>query len=176
MRLEFGGAISIEKRLLLMLVSMISLYAILFYGSMAILTQAETQQILGMIEELLRDISVWKIFLNNFQISLFMLVPFIGTVGGGYIIYSTGTVFAAYSQYYGIPSIYLVGSAILSPYGILEFISYGLATSEGIILVYSIVKKRFRRELLMLPVVIAAMAGMLLVAAAVEMMLLGILA
>lgn len=170
MRIEFSGVISIRKRILLMLSFMVILYIILFLGSMSTLTEVEIQQIMDKVEELLRDISAWKIFLNNFQISLIMLVPLLGTVLGGFIIYSTGMVFAAYSQQFGLSSIELVLFTILSPYGLLEFIGYGLATSEGIVLIYSLIKRKFRKELPSLLIIVIFIAGVLLIAAAIEML------
>jgi len=163
------GSVQIEKRVLLFVITTIALITILFYGSSVTLTQEESEEKIQQVSELLRDISVWKIFLNNFQIALLMFIPVFGTFIGGYVIYSTGTVFAAYSVQSGIPAVYLVGLTLLSPYGILEFLGYGLAMSEGFLIVYSAFKKKLRSEAKALPLMILVVAGLLLTAAAIEM-------
>ncbi len=157
--------------MLLVTVSTILLVIVLLSGSLVTLSQEESEERIQQISELLRDINVWKIFFNNFQIALLMLIPALGILAGGYIIYSTGTVFAAYSAQSGIPSVYLAGLAVLSPYGILEFLGYGLAMSEGLLIIYASFKKRLRSEVKVLPLIILAMAGLLLTAAALEMLM-----
>ncbi|MEM2910220.1 MAG: hypothetical protein QXO01_04050 [Nitrososphaerota archaeon] len=164
------GSISIKKRLLLVAASTLTLVLVLLYGSLATLSPEESGEIIQQVNELLRDINVWKIFLNNFQIALLMFIPAFGTFIGGYIIYSTGMVFAAYSTQLNIPAIYFIGLAMLSPYGVLEFLGYGLATSEGVLLIYSALKKKLRSEAKALPLIILAVAGLLLIAAALEML------
>lgn len=157
--------------MLFVVVVTIALATILLFGSSATLTQEESEDIIQQVSELFRDIDVWKIFFNNFQIALLMFIPALGTFIGGYIIYSTGLVFAAYSVQSGIPAIFLVGFALLSPYGILEFLAYGLATSEGLLIIYAAFKKRLRSEVKVLPLAILAVAGLLLTAAALEMLM-----
>ncbi|MEM1666497.1 MAG: hypothetical protein QXW12_04050 [Nitrososphaerota archaeon] len=165
------GSITIKRRTILVAITTIALMIILLLGSFATLTREESEEVIQQVNELLRDIDVWKIFFNNFQIALLMFIPAVGTFIGGYIIYSTGIVFAAYSLQSSIPSIYLVGFAILSPYGILEFLGYGLATSEGLLIIYAAFKKRLRSEVKALPLIILAVAGLLLTAAALEMLM-----
>ncbi|MCL7393044.1 MAG: hypothetical protein LZ170_06220 [Thaumarchaeota archaeon] len=164
------GSIQIKKRALLFIITTIALMVVLLSGSLVTLTQEESEEKIQQVSELLRDITVWKIFFNNFQIALLMFIPVFGTFIGGYIIYSTGTVFAAYSVQSSIPAVYLVGLSLLSPYGILEFLGYGLAMSEGFLIIYSAFKKKLGSEAKALPLIILAVAGLLLTAAALEML------
>ncbi|MCS7135860.1 MAG: stage II sporulation protein M [Nitrososphaerota archaeon] len=165
------GSIPIRRRLLFVIVTTLALVIVLLSGSSVTLSQEESEEIIKQVSELFRDIDVWKIFLNNFQIALLMFIPAVGTFIGGYIVYSTGIVFAAYSVQSSIPSIYLAGLAVLSPYGVLEFLGYGLATSEGLLIIYAAFKKRLRSEVKKLPLIILAVAGLLLTAAALEMLM-----
>ncbi|PUA34094.1 MAG: hypothetical protein B9J98_01560 [Candidatus Terraquivivens tikiterensis] len=164
------GPIPIKKRLMLVAATTLGLILVLLFGSLTTLSPGESEEIIRQVSELFRDINAWKIFFNNFQIALLMFIPALGMLFGGYAIYSTGLVFAAYSVQSNIPSTYLVGVAVLSPYGILEFLGYGLATSEGVLIIYSAIKRKLRSEVKALPFIVLAVAGLLMVAAALEML------
>ncbi|WP_458747626.1 stage II sporulation protein M [Candidatus Nitrosocosmicus sp. T] len=117
------------------------------------------------------DIDEFGIFLNNLKIALVMFLPVIGLVMGTISGFSTGLVFNSIMNLSGVTySNPLV--IFLTPFGILELASYGLAISRGCILLFELLKKKFtKKSLFYLLIEVALVSGMLFVGAIIEWMM-----
>lgn len=162
-------------RVLLALICTIILYIIFAIGSMTPVDIKSARQMVENFRELVAGVdSAFDIFLNNFAISLLMLIPVLGPIIGAWIVYNTGLIISSFASIEGINVILFLILPILTIYGILEFIGYGTMMSEGILLIYAISKKGLRHELKILPIIIVISAGVLGLAAAIEFSLLTI--
>jgi uncharacterized membrane protein SpoIIM required for sporulation len=82
------------------------------------------------------------IFANNLTISIMMFIPGIGILFGLFSGYSTGTVFSAIAQTsQTTPDQISPLIILLTPFGIMEIFSYGLAISRSSLLLVSLIKK-----------------------------------
>jgi uncharacterized membrane protein SpoIIM required for sporulation len=82
------------------------------------------------------------IFANNLTISIMMFIPGIGILFGLFSGYSTGTVFSAIAQTSQTTADQISPLVILlTPFGIMEIFSYGLAISRSSLLLVSLIKK-----------------------------------
>ncbi len=137
------------------------------------ISQGEAADLVKQFSEFLSGkLTPYGIFLNNFLIALAMLIPIIGIGITGFIIYQTGLVVSAMAVLSGIPAFILVSLPFIMFYGIPEMLAYGVAVSEGIILTAQIIKRRFRAEVKILPLVVAVIFILLVIAALVEYLLL----
>jgi len=92
------------------------------------------------------DIDGKIIFLNNYRISLIMLLPVLGFVIGLYIIFQTGMIFGAVGASAGFSGILLYVSVALTPFFWLEFIAYAASMTESIYIIRGLVKRKFKIE------------------------------
>lgn len=164
---------SLKTRIIIALICTVALYAVFVAGS---LTPVEPDKAQEMVEEF-RDLvaginSAFDIFLNNFVISLIMIVPALGVIIGGWIVYNTGLIISSFASLEGISVVLFLMLPIITIYGVLEFVGYGTMMSEGILLMYAIRKKSIKSELKILPVVIAIGAGFIGLGALIEYSLL----
>jgi uncharacterized membrane protein SpoIIM required for sporulation len=95
--------------------------------------------------EQIQDINETGIFLNNLKIALAMFIPMAGIVIGSFSAFSTGLIFNSITNLSNIqyPNPLIV---FLTPFGILELVSYGIALSRGGILLYEILKRRISKK------------------------------
>ncbi|MGN6613589.1 MAG: stage II sporulation protein M [Candidatus Nitrosocosmicus sp.] len=110
----------------------------------------------------------WGIFFNNFKIALVMFIPILGIVIGIFSAFSTGLIFNSIVNisHMSYPNPLII---FLTPFGILELISYGLAISRGGIFFYEILKKRIsKKSILYLLVEIGLVCIMLFIGALIE--------
>jgi uncharacterized membrane protein SpoIIM required for sporulation len=108
------------------------------------------------------------IFLNNFKIALVMFIPILGIVVGSFSAFSTGLIFNSIVSLsdasFANPLI-----VFLTPFGILEIVSYGLAISRGGIFLYEILRKSIsKKSITYLFVEIGLVSTMLFVGALIE--------
>ena len=126
------------------------------------------------MEDVLHEFGVQMIFGNNMMYCLLMFVPFVGPIGGFYVLYSTGKVLAALSYVLGADPLVMFLSLLIYPHAWLEYISYSIATSEGILLSFCIWKYKLRglkAEAINVAKYISICAVLLLLGAAIEMAL-----
>lgn len=166
---------SLKTRIVVAIICTVALYALLVVGS---ITPVEADRAQEMVEEF-RDLvsginSALDIFLNNFVISLLMVIPALGIIIGGWIVYNTGLIVSSFATMEGISVVLFLVIPIITIYGLLEFIGYGIMMSEGIMLIYAIRKKSIKSELKILPIIITISAGFLGLAALIEFSLLTI--
>jgi uncharacterized membrane protein SpoIIM required for sporulation len=84
-----------------------------------------------------------EIFLNNLLIGLSMFIPAVGAGLGVYSGIETGMVISALGSLSLLPANFsAIGSVILTPFGILEIIAYGIAISRSGLLTYKLIKRK----------------------------------
>jgi uncharacterized membrane protein SpoIIM required for sporulation len=116
----------------------------------------------------IHGINEFGIFFNNLKIALVMFIPILGIVIGSFSAFSTGLIFNSIVNLSNInyPNPLII---FLTPFGILELISYGLAISRGGIFLFEILKKRIsKRSILYLFVEIGLVCIMLFIGALIE--------
>lgn len=82
------------------------------------------------------------IFINNILIILAMFIPAVGVGLGIYSGISTGMVISALSSLSLLPEGFSALSVLLTPFGIMEIVAYGIGISRSGILTYNLVKKK----------------------------------
>ena len=118
--------------------------------------------------EQIQGINETGIFLNNLKIALAMFIPIIGIVIGSFSAFSTGLIFNSIVTLSNVsyPNPLII---FLTPFGILELISYGLAISRGGIFLYEILKKKIsKKSILYLIIEIGLVGIMLFIGALIE--------
>ena len=171
----FNEKLKPTNRILFTIFATIILFIILGIGSAMPLSGEEAKQLMEQFEDVMKDLSTFRIFINNFTVALLSFIPFIGVGIMGFVIFQTGKFLGYISTQSGIHPALLILSTIITVYGLIEFLGYGVAVSEGIIFSYSIIKKSFRSEIKWLLISIAVSAALLLAAAALENFLVGAL-
>ena len=111
-----------------------------FVGANIQLDQSSAQRLKEAFLHKISGLNYIGIFINNLIITLIMFLPGIGALFGIFSGYSTGTIFSAIT--YDISHSYISPLVILlTPFGIMEVLCYGLAISRSFILLFSLVKK-----------------------------------
>ncbi len=111
-------------------------------GATMKLTTEEAENIKKEFKDKIQDIDQFGIFLNNVKIALSMFIPLFGIGMGLFSGFGTGLVFSAFSNTEIILKNVNPLSILLTPFGILEIIAYGIAISRSIMLVYeNLIKK-----------------------------------
>ena len=108
------------------------------------------------------------IFGNNLMHTLIMFVPIVGPFWGLFVLYNTGTAYAAYAILYKASPLVLFSSAFILPFTWMEFISYALAISESLWITYALLKRNIKRELVLAAIMIAVCNILLLFGALIE--------
>jgi len=112
------------------------------------------------------------IFGNNFYLCFLMFIPILGPIFGFYVLYNTGRMIGAMAIAEQLsPSMVLVGLFIL-PFAWLEYIAYSIAISQSFWLTLSLVRRKFKIELVKTCLFITLCALILIVAALIETVLL----
>lgn len=115
-------------------------------GAAEKMTPEEAEEVRSQFEEQIAGIDQNGIFFNNMGIALGMFVPGVGIGLGSLSGYVTGNVFSAIAE--GTPELQGIPPQIIliTPFGIMEVVTYGLAMSRSGLLVYYFVKRRPWRE------------------------------
>lgn len=160
---------NIRRRLLFLAIGTIVFFATYSAGASVHMTPAEAKEVRDEFSSQIKDIDSVGIFANNIKIALGMFVPGLGIGLGVFSGYATGNVFAALAE--GSPALQGVPAQLilLTPFGIMEVVTYGLAMSRSGMLVYYFVKKRPWREYVVPTLIeLGIAAAILLAAAAIE--------
>ncbi|MCD6536663.1 MAG: stage II sporulation protein M [Thaumarchaeota archaeon] len=146
------------------------LFALLAIGSAFPLGGEEAEELTKRLEEMGGENLELQIFLNNFLITMIGYIPFIGPCIMGYAIFHTGRYLGWISAQTGIPAILSIFFTVVTVYGVLEFMGYGLAAAESLTISYQILRARhlLRDEVKFLVIVVALSAALLLAAAFIE--------
>ncbi|RLE47603.1 MAG: hypothetical protein DRJ31_08605 [Candidatus Methanomethylicota archaeon] len=162
------------RRLKLAIPVSIILIMLMLAGSLIPLGAEEGEKIGEELEKLDERGLEQGIFLNNFAIALTALAPFLGPIIMGYVAFHTGRFLGWIGLELGMPPQELIPLAleriILTGYGLLEFLGYGMAVSESLTLSYYILRARklLRNEIRILPAIIGIIALLLLLGALIE--------
>ncbi|CAN5872349.1 hypothetical protein BH23THE1_BH23THE1_07270 [soil metagenome] len=163
--------ITFKKRLVFFFIAMLFFLSIFYLGFSFKMDESFSKELSKNFIDQISDIDEFGIFLNNIKIALVMFIPVIGLVMGTISGFSTGLVFNSIMNLsdvtYSNPLV-----IFLTPFGILELASYGLAISRGCILFFELLKKKFtKKSLFYLLTEVALVSGMLFVGAIIEWMM-----
>lgn len=159
--------ISIKKRLMLFFVAILFFLGIFFVGFSFQMDESFSKELSKNFINQIRDIDEFGIFFNNLKIALVMFIPVIGIIMGTISGFSTGLVFNSIMDVSSPTSYYNPLIIFLTPFGILELLSYGLAISRGGILFFELIKKKFTKKSLIYLLVEVALVGIMLLAGAI---------
>jgi len=132
----------------------LSIIITFYFGATTIMSSSDASALTQLGEEFIKEMmarGAIGIFINNYIYSLIMITPFIGVPFGMYTIYNTGLLSAAQiqtSMNIVDPSAraMLIILTVVNPIGIMEFISYALSITQGLLLIYAIYKKHVMDE------------------------------
>jgi uncharacterized membrane protein SpoIIM required for sporulation len=140
--LHFGGD-NIILRIVYLLCG-IAVFVLSFYFATNL--QVDSEEAKTIVEQIRTKnlgIGQVEIFLNNLLIGLSMFIPALGVGLGVYSGIQTGMVISALASLSLLPENFsAIGSVILTPFGILEIIAYGIAISRSGLLTYKLIKRK----------------------------------
>jgi uncharacterized membrane protein SpoIIM required for sporulation len=137
----FGGD-NIVLRVIYLLCG-IAVFILSFY--IASNLQVDTEEARTIVEQIRTKnlgIGQIEIFLNNLLIGLSMFIPALGVGLGVYSGIETGMVISALGSLSLLPENFSAIGVILTPFGILEMIAYGIAISRSGLLTYKLIKRK----------------------------------
>ena len=158
----------ISRRRLLYLAFGVAAFLISYSIGAAIpLSDEEAKEIRDQFSNQIEGIDQNGIFLNNLKIAFGMFVPALGVGLGAFSGFATGSVFAAIANseptLSGLPPLVI----LITPFGIMEVFTYGLAMSRSGMLVYQLVKRKPWREYVVPTLIELGIAAAVLFAAAI---------
>ena len=169
-----------RKRFVAIGVSFLLLFVIAVSGVMTPLTPEDAQSLNDQLEQTQQDIQSMsllscglKIFTNNFLISLVLFVPLVGPFFGIFVMHNTGMVIAAQSITAPThpPPMLVLFILFIFPFTWMEFLAYSVAFSESIWLLWRIIQRKGKSELVNALILILVCLLTLLAAAFIEMAL-----
>ena len=157
-----------KKRLIFFFLAMFLFLGLFQLGFSIKLDKSFSEELSENFKNQIQGIDEIGIFLNNLKIALVMFIPILGIVVGSFSAFSTGLIFNSIvhlsNANFANPLI-----VFLTPFGILELVSYGLAISRGGIFLYEILKKSVsKKSITYLFVEIGLVTVMLFVGALIE--------
>lgn len=137
----------ISRRRLLYLAFGIAAFLISYSAGAAVpMSDEEARDLREQFSDQIEGIDQYGIFINNIRIALGMFIPALGVALGVFSGFATGSVFSALANstpaLEGIPPL----AILITPFGVMEVFTYGLAMSRSGLLVYYFVKKRPWRD------------------------------
>jgi len=158
----------ISRRRLLYLAFGIAAFLVAYsIGAAVPMSDEEAKEIREQFTAQIKDIDEYGIFVNNVRIALGMFIPGLGAGLGAFSGFATGSVFAAIANsepsLSGLPPLII----LITPFGIMEVFTYGLAMSRSGMLVYYLVKRRPWREYAVPTLIELGIAAAVLFAAAI---------
>jgi len=171
---------ALRSRLIVTLIVFALCVGVTSAGTLAKVESSEAQGIVQeweKVEEALETAGVQIIFGNNLMYCLVMFIPVLGPLNGFYVLYSTGKVLAAFGSTAGADPLLLFLSLFIYPHTWLEYVSYSLAISESLWLLFLTLKHRlrgFRGELSNASRAIAICTVLLLLGAFAEIALISV--
>ncbi|MEM3641552.1 MAG: stage II sporulation protein M [Candidatus Bathyarchaeia archaeon] len=157
------------KRLITIAIFFFLSLALTIAGASTPLTHSEAQDIKQEFDKMRENASVQFIFGNNFLLCLSFFIPVFGPVFGCYVLYSTGVVIAADSIIEGVHPLVSFLLLFIFPFTWLEFLAYSTAFSQSVWLIWRVIKRQWKREIVNTCIFISICAVMLLAAAIIEM-------
>ncbi len=138
-------------------------------GAASTMSEDDAKKLKDVFGNEVKGINAFGIFLNNFKIAAAMFIPAFGIIVGAFSAYSTGLVFKALTettpQIAHLPPLLV----LMTPFGIMEMISYGIAMSQSAILVNAVVRRKDLMPVLVPTLIqIGIVAALLLAGAFIE--------
>lgn len=165
---------SLKSRALVFLLIFIFCIGITLFGALTRIERSEANRIIqemSKLEDVIKSAGVQIIFGNNLIHTLIMFIPVAGPCWGAYVLYNTGRVFAAYSILHSVDPATLFSTVFILPFAWMEYLSYTLAISESLWIIYAAIKRNFRNEIMVASITIVLCNVILLLAALVEVAL-----
>jgi hypothetical protein len=156
-----------KLRLLYLAIGVAAFLVAYSVGAAVPLTEEEAKEVRNQFSEQIKDIDQNGIFINNLRIALTMFVPAFGAGFGAFSGFETGAVFGAIASSTSVLTNVPPLVILITPFGIMEVFSYGLAMSRSGMLIYQIVKKKPWREYIGPTLIELGVAASVLFAAAV---------
>lgn len=168
---------TLSSRIIVLAIVIALSFMMTSFGALSKVEPLEARDILQEMDKLryaLAYAGVAMIFGNNLMHCLIMFIPILGPFYGFYVLYSIGRALAAIGSTAGVNPLLLFVNLFAFPFAWMEYISYGIAISESLWLVYMAVRHRFggfKNEWNNASKAIAICAVLLLLAAFSEMLL-----
>ena len=150
-----------KHRLLFLFIAMLFFLGLFQFGYIIKIDNSLSKELSKNFINQIRGTNDLGIFFNNFKIALVMFIPILGIVIGSFSAFSTGLIFNSIVSLSNVsyPNPLII---FLSPFGILELISYGLAISRGGIFLYEIIKKKISKESILYLIIEIGLVGIML--------------
>ncbi|MDQ1279452.1 MAG: hypothetical protein QG670_714 [Thermoproteota archaeon] len=135
--------------LALFLVSLTIFIVAFFWGSTASLSPQYSRALINDLQNMIGTTpSAVTIFQNNMTICLFFFAPFLGDVFMALVAYNTGLVLAALPVVNPLApnSLVLFATTLVFPWTWMELSAYSLASSTGLMIVVSAVRRTLGRD------------------------------
>ena len=143
-------------------------------GSQTAISRAAAAQFLDELRATIGpEPSILIIITNNVMISLLLFIPVIGVFFLAFVSHNSGIVLAAISQIEGFNPVDLFVASLLWPWSWFEIIAYGLAASQGVMLLIALFTRRFNQELRTLVIVSLISIALLSIGAIIEIGVIG---
>jgi small-conductance mechanosensitive channel len=143
------GAFLTKTYLLAVLIVFLALAGITYaFAEHAYLTTTPTaaNQTQQQINQIRQTVTPQSIFLNNFEVSFFALLPIAGVILFGRIWINTAQTIGQLAYSYNMsPLQYVIGVYI--PVGTIESLAYSVIITEGLFLTYELAKGNFMERL-----------------------------
>ena len=137
---------NIKRRLIYLAFGIVAFLTAYYVGATIDMDEKEAEDLKQGFTKQIKDINQTGIFINNLKIALAMFIPAAGFGLGLFSGFSTGMVFSALAEtshlFNNIPPLII----LITPFGIMEVLAYGLAMSRSGMLIYQFVKKKSWRE------------------------------
>ena len=127
---------------------------------------------LKQLQDETKGMNIWQdtLFLSthNSIVCLLMFIPIVGPFYGSYAMYNTGLYLGAESRVMNMPGLIVFAALFISPHTWLEFIAYSIACATSVWLIWKVIKRQAKRELLQTCKYIAICALLLFAAGFIE--------
>ncbi|MGD1839129.1 MAG: stage II sporulation protein M [Nitrososphaeraceae archaeon] len=120
-------------------------------GAKIDLSNEQSKSLKEEFEKKTKDINEYGIFMNNLLIALGMFIPGFGVGLGVFSGFGTGLVFSAFTTFESSLQNISPLSIIVTPFGIMEIFSYGLAMSRSGMIIYDLIVKKISWKHLIKP-------------------------
>jgi hypothetical protein len=156
-------------------ISSIAIFIIFFYwGSQTTISLEEAMRLIDDLRAMIGpEPSILTIITNNVMISLLLFIPVVGVYFLAFVSHNSGVVLAAIAQIEGFNTVDVFISSLLWPWSWFEIIAYGLAASQGIMLLIALLTRRLHHELRWFTIVGILCVALLSVGAIIEIVAIG---
>jgi hypothetical protein len=161
-------------RLGLFIISIVIFIIFFYWGSQTTISLEEATRLIDDLRAMIGpEPSILTIITNNVMISLLLFIPVVGVFFLAFISQNSGIVLAAISQIEGFNTIDVFISSLLYPWSWFEIVAYGLAASQGIMLLIALLTRRLQYELKWFVIMGILCVTLLSVGAIIEILAIG---